>query len=206
MKLLDVKNCSFGYLQQRKFIPIIKSVSFSIHKGDFLLLLGANGCGKSTIMKGIMGLAAIEGGDCSFHINPQKTAYVPQESDLSADTPATAIDVVCLALPLQWGKSKHKALQLLDRVGLKDQASQKFGHLSGGQKRRVLLARALMNDPELLIMDEPTAFTDKETISTIETIVSELLESSQVGIIASTHSSEWARNATVLNLEELKNG
>ncbi len=200
MKLLDVEKCSFGYRQQSRFLPILKDISFSVKKGDFLLLLGANGCGKSTIMKGVMGLGAYEG-YLQLHIASHKIGYVPQESELTTDTPATALDIVSLALPQMWGASRKKALTLLKRVGLSEKVSMRFGHLSGGQKRRVLLARALMNDPELLIMDEPTAFTDKETVATIETIVTELCDSKEVGIIASTHSSGWAKNAKVLELE-----
>ncbi len=205
MKLLSVEDCAFGYKKQGTFSPIVSGVSLSVNKGDFLMLLGANGCGKSTIIKGIMGLSQTKGA-LSLHCDHNRIAYVPQESEIATDTPATALDIVSLALPHLWGKSKEKALESLDKVGLKEKALERYGHLSGGQKRRVLLARALMNDPELLIMDEPTAFADKASVAAIEKIVTQLCSSKQVGVVASTHSSAWAKEATLFDVEALHNG
>lgn len=205
MALLQLEGCSFGYGRGRHFVPIVRDLNVSLEAGDFLMLLGANGCGKSTIIKGILGLAEAEGGvslSCAHH----EVGYVPQESHIAIDTPATALDIISMALPHKWGKEKHRSLEALDRVGLLKKAKEKFGYLSGGQKRRVLLARALMNTPKLLLMDEPTAFADAESISAIEDIVRELCLSKQVGVIASTHSSVWAQNATTLNVEALHGG
>lgn len=202
MSLLEIKSCSFGYGLGRHFTPIVKEVSFAVESGDFLMLLGANGCGKSTILKGILGLAESSGA-IQFSCHHKEIGYVPQESHIAIDTPATALDIVSMAMPHFWGKKKEQALSVLDRVGLIDKATHKFGHLSGGQKRRVLLARALMNTPKLLIMDEPTAFADAESINAIEQIVQELCASKEVGVIASTHSSVWAKNAKTLNVEAL---
>ncbi len=90
--------------------------------------------------------------------------------------------------------------QVLERVGLSHKAKQRFTSLSGGQKRRVLFARALLNNPSLLIMDEPTAFTDRETVTIIQEIIEEIVRSGSMGILASTHDTTWVDNAAVVEI------
>lgn len=200
MSLIAVKRSDFGYGTGRGFVPIVHNVTLSVAKGGFLLLCGANGSGKSTLMKGLLGLCEVRG-SVHYGCTHDKIGYVPQENHIALDTPATVLDIIMLAAPKQTKTEKVHAVQLLEQIGLTAKARERFGHLSGGQKRRVLLARALMNNPELVIMDEPTAFADKESIATIERILHELRTIKGVGIIASTHAGGWAEGATLFDVE-----
>jgi len=199
--LLEVSHAAFGYGAQRNFIAIVSDVSFTILLGEFVLLVGPNGCGKSSIIRGLFNLVTCSQGSILWHIKKSEIGYIPQESTIDHDIPATALDVVCTAQPYAWGSNRKAGMEALDTVGMKHYAPQRFGSLSGGQKRRVLLARALFGKPKLLVLDEPTVNTDHETEENIEKVLSGLCAANEVGIVAATHSETWARTAKRYHIE-----
>lgn len=203
--MLVVRDASFGYGRGRNYKAILSGLSFTVEQGDFLLLSGSNGCGKSTLIKGLLGLCESQG-EIDFAINRRMIGYVPQESHIALDTPATASDIVSMAQPNQWHRSDREVMGLLELVGLKEKARMRYGELSGGQKRRVLLARAFMNKPSLLIMDEPTAFADRESVTAIEQIIAEKQQKENLTIIAATHADGWTRETNVIEVEKYNGG
>lgn len=170
---IEFKNVTFGYSED----PIFLNLSFSIAKGSHLLLIGPNGGGKSTFLKLSLGLLKpMQGSIALFGKPPSETSplvgYVPQHHHLDKFFPITVFEVVltgmlphmnCLGFYPKWAQTK--AMETLSQVGLKDLAHRSFGALSGGQMQRVTLARALVNDPQMLILDEPTANIDAENSS-----------------------------------------
>ncbi|MDR1633706.1 MAG: metal ABC transporter ATP-binding protein [Bifidobacteriaceae bacterium] len=151
---------------------ILEDIDLTIRPGQRVGILGANGSGKSTLIKALLGLVPLAKGEVElFGQTPgrqlpwAKLAYVPQTSAVGAGVPTSALEVVRAGLltgrrPWPPKGSKTRALAALAAVGLEDIARQAVAQLSGGQRHRVLLARALVRDPELLIMDEPLAGVD----------------------------------------------
>ncbi|MFC1663076.1 metal ABC transporter ATP-binding protein [Patescibacteria group bacterium] len=164
MSLLEVKNLSVKYDNQ----IIIEGITFALHEGDFAMIIGPNGSGKTTLLKGLLGLVPRTSGDIVInghtgHLGCREVGYVPQRFNFDHTFPISVNEFINLAT---WYKSKktkisvemiHKVLALVD---LADKANTRLGVLSGGQLQRVLIARALIHQPKLLVMDEPAAGID----------------------------------------------
>jgi zinc transport system ATP-binding protein len=167
---LALRDAAFGYGDHR----VVSGVSMTVDPGDVVAILGPNGSGKSTIVRGILGLADHLGGTVEVLGVPlsrlaDRTAlgYVPQHHPLSAAVSATVREVVaCGRLPHRpwWRRARGVDRDLVDAaietVGLTDRAREEVSHLSGGQQRRVLIARGLAAQPTVLLLDEPTAGVD----------------------------------------------
>lgn len=178
---IEVKNLSFSYEESL----ILENISVSIGIGEFVGIFGPNGGGKTTFLKLLMGLLKPKAGTVEVLGEAPKTVrkkmgYVPQTATFDKQFPISALEVVlmgCLSevSPLGFftSKSKKKAKEALSRVGMLEKEGQAFGTLSGGQAQRVLIARALVTNPEILLLDEPTASIDSEA----EQAIYELLES-----------------------------
>ena len=199
-KLVEILNASFGYGSGKNFISIVSNISLSVSMGEFILLVGANGSGKSTIIRGIFDLVDSPEGTVVWHIPQHEIGYIPQEPNIDHDIPATALDVVCTSKASQWSTRKQ-GQEVLEIVGMQEYEKKRFGTLSGGQKRWVLLARALFGNPKLLVLDEPTVNTDSDTVKKIETILTDLCAKNKVGILATTHSENWASSAKRYHIE-----
>ncbi|MCG8687509.1 MAG: ABC transporter ATP-binding protein [Desulfobacterales bacterium] len=168
MSIVDIKNLDFAYSGE----PILEAVNLCVKEQDFLAIIGPNGGGKTTLLKLMLGLLAPSGG--SVRINgksPGQTAssigYVPQNVHMNQSFPISALDVVLMGafdpkkrFNRNQAKCKKEALEALERLEMGNYAKKKIGTLSGGQRQRVLIARALVSNPELLLLDEPTASID----------------------------------------------
>ena len=155
-------------------VAIVRDVDLTVHPGEALAVLGANGSGKTTLARGLLGLAAVLDGDVEVLGAPVgrlaergRIGYVPQRHTVSGAAPATVREVVSvgrlarLGLLRRLGAADRRAVvDAVAAVGLADRMGDPVASLSGGQQRRVLVARALAAEPELLIMDEPTAGVD----------------------------------------------
>lgn len=156
--------------------PVVTGASFSVAPGEVVAVLGANGSGKSTLVRGILGLAAHLGGTIEAFGEPVarlrrrwRIGYVPQRHTLAVGVPATVTEIVAagrLAQIPPWrrlGASDRGRVQdAIELVGLGGRERDPVAELSGGQQRRVLIARALAGDSELLLLDEPTAGVDAQ--------------------------------------------
>lgn len=196
--IISVENLTFGYEKE----AILNHISFSIEKGDFVGVIGSNGTGKSTLIKLLLGqLFPVFGTICLFGEKQKnfkdwsKIGYVPQIGLGTAENfPATAKEIVLLNLYSQIGfmrfpKAKHKqqALQALKKVEMQDYANKQIGNLSGGQQQRVMIAKALVSDPQILILDEPTTGIDTHTSQLLFQLLRRLNKENGITIIMVTH-------------------
>lgn len=179
---VTIKNLSVTYRTE----PALWNINLDFPEGQMIAIVGPNGAGKSTLIKAIMGLVPITAGKVSvygkqYSKNRNKVAYVPQRGSVDWDFPTDALDVVEMGLygKLGWlhrpnSKTKVTARDCLDKVGLADYADRQIGQLSGGQQQRVFVARALAQDPQIYLMDEPLNGVDAITEETILTILENL--------------------------------
>ena len=198
MKIISVERLSFRY----NSAEVLSSISFSVDAGDYIGLVGPNGSGKTTLIKIILGLIQSENGSVSlFGMNPSvfgehyRIGYLPQKlTNFNPNFPATVKEIVALGLfsrkrfPKRVEKDDkaliNEAMALTDVIDIKDAL---IGELSGGQQQRVLVSRAIVNMPELLILDEPTTALDPEAREKFFNILYELNSRKDVTIILVTH-------------------
>lgn len=163
------KDVNFAY---EDGITVLENINLELEKGEFACIVGPNGGGKTTMIKLMLGLLKPASGKIEIlggspRERCQSIGYVPQFSRFDASFPVSVLDVVlmgCMQRSFFMGRyskaQKEQAHQSLADVGLKDMAFRSFADLSGGQKQRALIARALMSEPQLLLLDEPTASVD----------------------------------------------
>jgi zinc transport system ATP-binding protein len=165
---------------------ILRGVDLTVHAGEVVALLGANGSGKSTLVRSLLGIVPVSAGEVRLFGGPpgsrgahDRVGYVPQRLPAGAGVPASAVEVVLSGMlhgrRLRPPRGSHaRALAALDEVGLADRARRPVHELSGGQQQRVLIARALVRDPDLLVLDEPTSGIDVPTQQTFVDTVERL--------------------------------
>ncbi len=171
--VIELRGVAVGYGDR----PAIRDVDFRLDAGEVVALVGPNGSGKTTLVRGVLGLARVLAGEVELFGVPADTftqryriGYVPQRHTVGGAIPSTVAEVVGSGrLPrLGWlsrpGKADREAVaEAIATVGLTHQRNASVSTLSGGQQRRVLIARALAIDPDVLIMDEPTAGIDADS-------------------------------------------
>src|ERR1700733_1148900 len=151
--------------------PILENVSFVIKQGEFVGIFGPNGGGKTTLLKLLLGFLKPQKGTVEIlgespKVAREKMGYVPQISHLDRQFPITVLEVVMMGCldKSPWHSytedAKEKAREALQEVDMLDFQNHSFGTLSGGQAQRVLIARALVSKPTILLLDEPTASVD----------------------------------------------
>ena len=206
--MITVKDVSFCY---EKNEPVLEHVNFSVEKGDFVAIIGSNGAGKSTLIKILLGqLSPTQGsvvlGCCEVNPKHHKCiGYVPQTGiGAGAGFPASVQEVVELNLYQEIGlfrmikkEQKEKARKALAAVGMEQLAHRPIGALSGGQQQRVMIAKALVSDPELLILDEPTNGIDSESTRQLFSLLEKLNRERGITILLVTH--DLRRVAKVAN-------
>jgi zinc transport system ATP-binding protein len=202
VEVLNLEGVGISYNAAR----VLEGISFRVSAGDYLGIVGPNGSGKSTLIRAILGLAELDTGSISILGAPRsgfkewrRIGYLPQRLKFfNPNFPATVEEVVRLGLLA--GKSLprlatraddaavEKALQLMNIITIRRRL---IGDLSGGQQQRVLLARAMVNEPELLILDEPTTALDPETRENFYSLLEHLNREQGVTVILVTHDT-WS--------------
>lgn len=157
-----------------------ENVSFSVKKGDYLVILGENGSGKSTVMKAMLGLVKLKSGEVIHSDGLKKTGvgYLPQQTRIQRDFPASVEEVVQSGVVNRLGRrlfpgreEKQRARQQMERLEIWEMRKKPYRALSGGQQQRVLLARALCATDSLLLLDEPVTGLDPETTAEMYEII-----------------------------------
>ncbi|TMN21289.1 metal ABC transporter ATP-binding protein [Lentibacillus cibarius] len=199
--VVSITNLTYAYEQK----TILTDIHFELPRGSFMGLIGPNGGGKTTLIKMIIGLLRPDSGTIRLFGQPiqqfkdwSKIGFVSQKANnFNKGFPATVFEVVSMGLTAKLGyftffKSKHKqkVLQAIDQVGMRDYAYKNIGQLSGGQQQRIFIARALVNDPELLILDEPTVGVDQENVQRFYELLRELNKKHAVTLLLVTHDTD----------------
>lgn len=200
MDAIAVKGLDFSYGNTR----ILKNISFAVPEGRFAVLLGPNGAGKSTLLKLLLGELPLNGQRGRIKLlgqeirqfkDWQKVSYVSQNGMASYQNfPASVEEIVRANLYARIGKirfagkrEKEQVCRVLAQVGVEDFAKQLIGRLSGGQQQRVLLARALVNAPRLLLLDEPTSGMDENSTALFYKLLGQINREQGVTIWIVTH-------------------
>jgi len=196
---LELKNVSVAYNNH----PVLEELTFSVPHGSQIAVVGPNGAGKSTLFKALVGLLPLCAGQILIHGLPighhqDCVAYVPQREEVDWRFPATISDVVMMGRFRRqgWFKRPSKAdqeivAQSLEYLGISELAKQAIGALSGGQQQRAFLARALAQEPHILLLDEPFTGVDITTQETTLALL-ENLKDHQVSVLVSTHDLNMA--------------
>ncbi|MFB0566167.1 MAG: metal ABC transporter ATP-binding protein [Candidatus Aminicenantaceae bacterium] len=196
--LILVKDISFSY----GYLPVLKEVTFSINSGDFLALIGPNGSGKTTLLKIILGLLKPSHGEIWIMEKSleeftewRNIGYIPQNAThIDPFFPASVKEVVAMALlsgkrfslPVK-GKAENDVQRALNLVGLDSYKNWRIGRLSGGQQQRVFIARAIVNQPKILFLDEPTTGVDIEIQDRFYEMLGYLNKKEGITIVLITH-------------------
>lgn len=194
--LLEVRDLTCGYQAQSAFTQ----VNLSLYSGQLAGLVGPSGCGKTTLIKSILGLVHPWQGEIRFRgrrlqpgVAPPRVGYVPQVETVDWGFPVTAEEVVMMGRyhkrrlhPFPTRRDRQIARELLSRVGVEHIAHRSIGELSGGQQQRVFLARALVGEPEIVLLDEPTSSSDLRVQHELLHLLAELNQQG-VTILLSTH-------------------
>lgn len=206
MSILTVKGATVTYNR----VQALSNVSFSVQDGDYFCVVGSNGSGKTSLIKGILGLVPLSGGSVEFSVTLEETAYLPQVSSITRSMPATVLEVVKTGvqkrgrrLPLYTREDTKAALDALRELGMEDMRARRVDELSGGQLQRLLLARALCRKPKLLILDEPCAGLDENVTDNLYAILHDLNAERAVTILMVSHDlgqvAQYALHVAVLD-------
>lgn len=162
--LVKIEHISSGYFSE----TVLKDATLDIYPNDFIGIIGPNGGGKTTLVKTILGIQPLFTGKISFPLGKPAMGYLPQISQIDKSFPITVRELVGsgLGVKRKWfphllKSQKAQVEKLLGEAGLLPLASRPIGELSGGQIQKAFLCRAIINNPSLLILDEPNTFVDK---------------------------------------------
>ncbi len=193
--LVEVQNVTFGY----GAVPVLEEISLHLHPGQFAAIVGPSGAGKTSLLKLLLGV--LRAGQGSVRIGGRvldgrpssSVAYVPQIETVDWNFPVTAEQVVLMGRASRAGlwpwpsrAERRQAHALLDQLGIGEFGARHIRDLSGGQQQRVFLARALIAEPELLVLDEPTSGVDMRTAENILHLLADLNQRGMT-ILMTTH-------------------
>src|SRR5690625_4119697 len=212
--VIRLENISYAYGDK----VVLKDVNLDIKRGIFMGLVGPNGGGKTTLIKIILGLLSPKQGSIYLLDQPIETftdwnriGFVSQKANtFNKGFPATVFEVVSMGLTAKVGyfkfmkkRDKEKILTAIDQVDMGEYAYQNIGNLSGGQQQRVFIARALVSEPELLILDEPTVGIDYQNVERFYELLHKLNSEQNITLLLVTHDTgamtEYATDVVCLN-------
>jgi zinc transport system ATP-binding protein len=191
-KLVEIKNITVAYEKK----TVLRNISFALWENDFLGVIGPNGGGKTTLLKAILGLLKPLDGNIIFFQNNQpvpalKFGYLPQINQIDKQFPISVFEVVTSGLMAEkkgWRKfskeQRRRINETLDIMGMREKAKCPVGELSGGELQRVLLGRAIVSRPDVLILDEPSTYVDSFFESRLYKLLEELNENMAIILVS----------------------
>jgi ABC-type lipoprotein export system ATPase subunit len=210
--IIELRDIHKTYRMGDIAVPVLKGVSLLVARGELVALMGASGSGKSTLMnilgcldRADSGIYRLDGAETAYLSADQRAAlrnrklgFVFQSFNLLPRT--SALDNVAMPLTYTTGhmterEARHRAAEMLQRVGLRDRMDHEPSRLSGGQQQRVAIARALINRPAVLLADEPTGNLDSRTSEEVLAMFQELNGQEGITIIMVTHDPQVTRHA-----------
>ena len=210
MSLLTVKNLKLGYDGK----TVVEGLNFTVNSGDYLCIVGVNGSGKTTLMKTILHLnsplsGSVETGE---GLKPSEIGYLPQQTEIQRDFPASVWEIVLSGnlahgglRPFYSKKEKAAARKSLEKMGISKLAPRCYRELSGGQQQRVAIGRALINNPALMLADEPTGNLDSENSKEIVSLLRQFNKELNQTVIIITHDEKIALSADrIISIEDGK--
>ena len=216
MKDIEVKDLVFSYGKDN----ILKNISFDLNRGDFLTIQGENGSGKSTLIKLILkdlkkksGQIKLFGKDIEEFYDFSKIGYVPQVNDANKVAfPVTGKEFVVLNLYKKFNifnrptkKCYKKVYDTFEILNIENLLNIPFNQLSGGQAQKVMIARAMVNDPDLLILDEPTVGVDENSKRDFLKLLAHLNDEHKISILMISHEMDIVREFSKRQIR-IKNG
>ena len=216
-KAIEVTDLTVAYQET----PVLWDVDLDVPPGVLLAIVGPNGAGKTTLIKAILGLVRPAAGNVLIYNKPYETqrrivGYVPQRGSVDWDFPTNVLDVVMMGRygALGWIKRPGKqdrelAMHALEKVGMENYTTRQISQLSGGQQQRVFLARALVQDSTIYLMDEPFQGVDATTERAIVALLQELRENGKTVVVVHhdlqtvTDYFDWV---TLLNIRRIASG
>lgn len=200
-KLIDIKDLTVGYENKPN---VLRDINLSIYQDDFLGIIGPNGGGKTTLLRTILGLIKPQSGSITFYDKGEKTTslnigYLPQINQIDKKFPISVSEVILSGLTpgsnifrRYRSEERKKVKEVAERLGIEELLRRAIGELSGGQLQRVLLGRAIVDNPKLIILDEPSTYVDKlfetnfyKLLGDINKEIAVILVSHDVGTIIS---------------------
>lgn len=196
-ELIRFQNVGAGYGRHK----VLQNVSFGVGRGDYLALVGSNGAGKTTLLRTLLGLLPVLDGQIAFPSGKVCFGYVPQLAAVDEIFPFSALEIVLMgrfgrlgALKKPSQSDKKRALEALEEVGIAQCAQKLLRELSGGQKQRVLIARALVGEPDVLVLDEHTNNLDIAGEKAIMALVDEVHAHHKIAVVMVSHSLNTVAN------------
>jgi manganese/zinc/iron transport system ATP- binding protein len=214
---IEVTDLTVAYRDQ----PVLWDVDLSVPGGVLMAIVGPNGAGKTTLIKAILGLVRPAAGQVLIYGKPYAqqrhlVGYVPQRGSVDWDFPTNVLDVVMMGQygALGWfrrtgRKERERAMDALTKVGMHEFATRQISQLSGGQQQRVFLARALVQDAQVYLMDEPFQGVDATTERAIVTLLQELRAAGKTVIVVHHDLQtvpEYFDWVTLMNVRRIANG
>ena len=195
---VELRSVTFAY---RHGQPVLRDVDVAIERGEFVALAGPNGGGKTTLLRLALGLERPQAGSVSLFGEPahrfsrrSRLAYLAQRSQLGTDAPATVREVVAAGRVAALGvlrplrrADRVLVAEAIERVGLAGAADRALATLSGGQQQRAFIAKALAAEPELLVLDEPTAGVDAEAQEALAALLDRLQRELRATVVYVSH-------------------
>jgi len=189
LKIVEINNLTVQYPD----VKALDDISLVVNQGDFLGIIGPNGAGKSTLFASMLGLNTKYNGTIKFFDEDIKKSknylkhlgYVPQKPIFEKNFPVTVTDVVRMGLRKE--SDENKIDEILQQLWIHELRERRIGELSGGQQQRVFIAKALVNNPKILILDEPVTGIDQQSIDLFYSILRELNSEQKITIIWSSH-------------------
>jgi len=193
--ILSSRALCLGYEKRE----VLHGLSFDLYGGQFLCVLGENGTGKSTLLKALLGLKKPSRGEVIYGegLTRSDIGYMPQQTAAQKDFPALAGEIVRSGFLNRMGarawytkEQKSRALECMEQLGVREMEQRCFRELSGGQQRRVLLARALCSTQKLLLLDEPGAGLDPVALEEMSQAIHQLHTAGNIAIVMVSHDVE----------------